>query len=381
MAGKREFPGWYEMSVARRPDGSWRARYRLNGVQYAKHFSRKIDAMNWEAERRAEVAQGQAVDPRRSRQSFKEYAETWRLTQSHRIGTRNLYERTLRLHVYPSIGGRPLSGIVRSDIQTLVSDRASVLGPKTVQNVHRLVAAIFNHALDDGVIIKSPCTRVSLPEILDDPMVLMTTDDVWALAEAVPLRFRALVLLAAGTGLRQGEVLGLTGDRLDFLRREVAVEKQLIAVPGTPLHLGEPKTRKSVRRVPLPDFLVEELSEHLRRQPISHPWGLVFTDSRGGPIGRPSFHKTWRASVTAAELPKTVTFHSLRHAYASLLIHEGLNVVVVSKRLGHSTPSETLKTYAHLFPSDEEDTRRAVERAFLKSGEDRMGTDRADHAL
>ena len=354
--------------VAKLQNGKYQARWRdVQRQQRSKNFDRKADAERFLDQVRGDLVRGTYLDSALSRRTLKEYAEEWRSTQPHRIGTKNLYERTLRLHVYPKLGHRPMTSILRSDVQALCHELSQHLGPKTVENVHRLLAAIFNHAIDDGLATRNPCRRVSLPERVDRELMLLSTEQIWALSEAIPARYRALVLLAAGSGMRQGEILGLTHGCVDFLRRSVQVEKQLISVPGTPLHLGEPKTRGSVRRIPLPDFVLETLAEHVRLFPSEHPWGLVFTDTGGRPVGRSSFHKTWRRAVTAAKLPESTTFHVLRHTYASILIDQHLNVVIVSKRLGHATPTETLKTYAHLFPSADDDTRTAVAAAFRRT--------------
>ena len=140
-----------------------------------------------------------------------------------------------------------------------------------------------------------------------------------ALAEAVPERYGALVVLAAGTGLRQGEAFGLTLDRVDFLRRTVTIDRQLVLVPGrVPFH-ASPKTSASYRTVPLPQVVAEALAEHLRAFPVG-PDGLLFTTPRGEALRRTSFSSTvWRPAVRAAGLDGAV-YHELRHYHASLLI-------------------------------------------------------------
>jgi len=362
--------------VAKLSNGTYQARWRdPERKQRSKNFKRKADADRFLDTVRGDLVRGTYLDLSLSKRTLCEYAEQWRKTQPHRPGTQYLYERTLRLHVYPALGARPMSGILRSDVQSLVHDLSQRLGPKTVENVHRLLAAIFNHALDDGLLQRNPCRRVALPEFPPRVMRLLAADEIWTLTSEMPPRYRALIVLAAASGMRQGELLGLRRDDVDFLRKEVHVRKQLISIPGTPLYLGEPKTKASVRTIPLPDFVLEELSEHYRRYPTSHEWNLVFTDGRDKPIGRAVFHKTFKAARERARVESAAVFHVLRHTYASMLIDQGLNVVLVARRLGHSTPTETLKTYAHLFPAADDDTRGAVEAGLILPTEDLLDAD------
>jgi integrase len=208
--------------------------------------------------------------------------------------------------------------------------------------------------------------RRSRVEIDVEPL---TTQQVLELIQAMPERYRALTVVAAATGLRQGEVFGLTVDNLDFLRRQVRVEQQMKHLAPRRPFLARPKTPSSVRTVPLPDVALEAAAEHLRRWPAATAMRatsgrdelLVFTTGTGGPLTRATFNMTWRRRVKAAKLPEGTGFHELRHFYASLLIASGASVKTVQARLGHKSALETLNTYAHLWPDSEDQTTRAVD--------------------
>lgn len=352
-------------SVIRRPDGRWRARYRdPEGREHARHFTRKADAEHWLATVQADIARGGYLDPAAARITFKEYAEGWRGQQPHRPGTARLYERTLRLHVYPVIGGRQLGALRRSDIQGLV---AGMIGsgymPKTIENVVRLIRAALNAAVDDGILATSPHRKVTRPAVEHRYVVPLPLDGVRRAADAISPRMRALVLVSVGTGLRQGEALGLTVDRVNLLRREVTVDRQLVKVVGKPPTLGPLKTASSRRVVPLPTFVVEALAAHLAEYTPGRD-GLVFCGAEGQPIARAWLHRAWRKAIAEAGLPSDTTWHLLRHTYASILIDGGESVTVVARRLGHANPSETLRTYSHLWPDSDERTRQVVDAAF-----------------
>jgi integrase len=153
------------------------------------------------------------------------YAEQWRASQVHRPTTAAQVETNLRRTVYPTLGTRPLGAIRPSEVQAWVSGRAEALSPGTVRLVFRYLSALFRAAVADRIITVSPCTGVKLPKVERGQVEPLTVEQVEALIAAVPSRYRALVVLGAGTGLRQGECFGLTVDRLDFLRGTLRVDR------------------------------------------------------------------------------------------------------------------------------------------------------------
>ena len=346
-------------SIARRPDGTYRPRFRdASGREHARHFKRKVDAQRWLDEMTAAMVTGQYVDPAAGRVTFREYAERWRATQVHRPTTAAHVETMLRRHVYPGIGDKRLGSVLPSDVQSLVKQLSLDLAPATVGVVHRILAGIFKAAVRDRRIVASPCEGTKLPKVHRQRIEPMTLEAVEALTEAMPERYRALVTLAAGTGLRQGEALGLTVDRIDFLRRHLTVDRQLVTMPDRAPYLAPPKTQASVRVVPLPQVVIDALAAHLATWPADE---FVFTTELGGPIRRTAFSAAvWRPAVRRAVL-SGVTMHSLRHFYASLLIRHGESVKTVQARLGHASAAETLDTYSHLWPDSDDRTRAAVD--------------------
>jgi integrase len=190
---------------------------------------------------------------------------------------------------------------------------------------------------------------------------------VQALHEAMPEPFRAMVTLAAGTGMRQGECFGLSVDRVDFMRRALIVDRQLVKVTGRPPFLAPPKTAASVRTIPLPTVVVEALAAHVAEHGTGAE-GLLFQLDEL-PVRRASFfQRIWRPALKAAGLPTTTTFHGLRHYYASLLIRHGESVKTVQARLGHASATETLDTYSHLWPDSDDRTREAVDSVLGQPG-------------
>lgn len=188
----------------------------------------------------------------------------------------------------------------------------------------------------------------------------LTVAEVRALAEGITPELSAAVVLAGVTGLRQGELFGVTLDRVVFLRREVHVDRQLVSPSqGAPL-LGPCKTSRSVRSVPVPDHALEVLSAHVERFGVGEG-GFVFHRD-GEPWRRNRAADAFRRATATAEVPAS-GWHSLRHHCASVLIAQGLSVTAVAATLGHS-PEECLRTYAGWWPDESESIRSAMARAW-----------------
>jgi integrase len=285
--------------------------------------------------------------------------------QVHRPSSRAHVETMLRRHAYPTFGSRPLSSILPSEIQAWVTrlgtsdGRRKGLSPATVGVVHSIVSGVMKAAVRDRRIVANPCEGTKLPKVERKRVIPPSTEQVQAIRDAMPEGLRALGTFAAGTGMRQGECFGLTVDRIDFLRRTVEVDRQLVTLPGQPPTLAPPKTAASVRTIPLPQVVVDALAAHLRDYPAA-PDGYVFTLG-GEPITRQAFGHLWRPVVKTAGMPAGTGFHSLRHYFASLLIRHGESVKTVQARLGHARATETLDTYSHLWPDSDDRTREAID--------------------
>jgi integrase len=345
----------------------WRARWRTpDGASRSQTFERKVDAQRHLAGMDHSKLVGVYVDPSAGRETFKEFAERWRAVQVHRPKTVSQIETNLRLHVYPRIGHRPIGSIRQSEVQALVKamgtkgDRAA-LKPKTVELIYTWVSVIFAAAQADRVIGQSPCRKIRLPEIPEQKVVPIRLEVVKALEAQIAHIYRALIVLGAGAGVRISEALGLTVDRVDWLRRTITIDRQLVGANGDVPIFGPVKDKNNrPRTIPMPDVVGRALSEHLREFGEG-PERLIFTGTRGGPIRRTTFSDAWIAAAGPLGIPLGDGFHQLRHFYVSMLIHKNQSIKVVQERLGHRRAETTLDTYAHLWPTSEDETRAAVD--------------------
>lgn len=370
-------------SVRKRPDGSWRARYRdAGGKEHAKHFPRKTDATTWVTEQESAVRRGVHVDPRAGRETVKAFAERWRAAQvQHRPATAKQVDITMRVHVYPAIGDYRMAAVARTVVQNLVTAWTSTAKPRTVAVRYSHLRAMFAAAVDDGVIGRSPCLRIRLPEVPPETIVPLTVVQVRAIHDTIAEPFRPAILVGAGCGPRINEVLGLTQDTVRHLARTIDIRHQLSAT--APWALVPVKSRHGVREIPAPSFVLDALS-------TLAPGAMLGTllhrgDEQGTPMSARVLQRAFADAVTAVNLaaeerkrdrkarrtmepelpsaPAGTTFHDLRHHYASTLIDGGESVTVVAARLGNN-PSETLATYSHLWPDSADRTRRIVDAAW-----------------
>ena len=363
-------------SISKRPDGRYRARYRdPDGREHARHFRRKTDAQGWLDRQAASIVTGTHVDPKAGKITFGAYAEAWRAAQVYRPSTAEVVERALKRRVYPALGGKPLESIRPADVQKLVADLSAGLAPATVTVTYSYVATVFKDAVRNRRLARTPCEGITLPKVEKRRVQPLSTEQVLTIAEAMPDSLSALVIVTAGTGMRQGEVFGLTLDRVRFLERGVIVDRQMVGVRGRAPVFGPPKTQSSVREIPLPSSVADALARHIERFPPGRD-GLLFVGATGEVLRRSSFGEVWRRTVKNVGLPGVV-FHELRHYYASLLIRYGESVKTVQSRLGHKSAGETLNTYAHLWPDSDDRTREAIDAA-LADPADFLRTNRPD---
>ena len=282
--------------------GTTRARNTLG------HFARKVDAQRWIDETTAAVVTGQYVDPKAGKTTVREYAKAWQAAQVTREHTRRNIDIALRLHVLPHIGGRTLGSIRPSDMQALVKTLSATLAPGTVGQVYKVAGRMFAAAVDDRILAASPCHRVRLPRDDRPEVVVPAVEQIMDLAGAVPSRYRALVVLLAGSGLRIGEALGLNVSDVDFLRRTVKVERQRLQSG----RIGPPKTAKSARTVPLGQVVIDELAAHLAAYPSD---GALFTLAGAGPLRLPDVAGRPGPSLRGG-------FAGRRHSRAAALLRE-----------------------------------------------------------
>src|SRR5437899_3193428 len=304
--------------------------------------------------------------PLSPRLTFAEVADRW-LTQfeskvaagERRDRTLDLYRSQLHHHLLPRLGRRRLALVTADDVVAVARElQAEGLSPWTVKRILGALSCVFTFALRRGYVATHPFHRLERderPRPLRSDQRVLTQTQLARLFAACPRRYQPLLLTGAYTGMRLSEVLALSWDDIDFAAGVVHVRHQLArGRRGVPPHRIPPKTRASVREIPLLPQLAAALREHKRRSDYAARSDYVFATSNGTAFLHHNVSKRVlrRAAVDAGldRDGRRVRFHDLRHTFAShLVIDIRLDVVQVSRILGHARTSMTLDTYTHLF--------------------------------
>jgi integrase len=366
------------MSVVKRPNGKWRARYRdASGKEHARHFDRKVDADRWLASVKGSLNRGEWVDPALSRVTVGEWAARWLDNQVQlKPSTRHRYAILLRIQVLPVWERVPLSAVTHADVGEWVRRMSDAgLAASTVRQAHRVLSLLLALAVRDGRLARNVAVGIRLPRVRRAEKVFLTHVQVAQLATAAEPH-GLIVRVVAYTGLRWGELAALRVRRVDLVRRRLVIAESVTEVNGRAV-FGTPKSHQR-RSVPLPRFLVEPMAKCVADRSRDD---LVFTSPDGGVLRNGNFRR--RVFDRAAELVGLAGLkpHELRHTAASLAVAEGANVKAVQRMLGHASAAMTLDVYADLFEDDLDQVADRLDRAATRAGADPMRTGDAGPAL
>lgn len=322
----------------------WQARWVEGGREHVKACATKDEADLLIAEKDAGVIRRPVHTA-----TVEERFEVWRRSRlRHEPSTTETVQSALNAIILPTLGNTPVALLDRAQLQDAVTEWAGRWSASRVRVAWSFVSSMLKQSEADGVIERVP-RGIILPEVDADPVVPLTVGQVEKVADRVPAWFRAMVVVGAASGLRSGELRGLTRDRC--AGGTLIVDRQLVDVDrGRPV-FGQPKSRAGRRRVQLDDQVAAVLEDHLAR------WGsedLVFRTRHRTPVSRSTAGDVWRSATDGLGFRDRSGWHDLRHFHASMLIAGGMSPTAVAARLGHKDASETLRTYAHLWPTDDE---------------------------
>lgn len=310
-----------------------------------------------------------------TKETVAQFLRSWLTGTAARIRPSTLvsYQLIVTRRVIPHIGAIPIQSVRAADLNDLYaallatgSSSSGPLSPKTVRNVHIVLHRAFEDAVRRGLIARNPADHTDVPRVEQQPMNTWSREELRAFLGSVkddPMY--AAWLLAATTGMRRGEVLGLRWTDVDIDRGRASVSQQITTVRNKPV-AAPPKTAKARRAVALDKRTILALEKHRRGQAAQQKlagasWvntGLVFTRPDGNLIHPDLFSRWFTQRCRAAEL-RRIRLHDLRHGWATMALEAGVHPKIVSEQLGHATTGITLDIYSHVAPSMSAD---AVER-------------------
>ena len=294
---------------------SYEITYRIHGRMVRRRFPTRAAALDAMAQARTRIRAGTHLAPAEARITLAAYATRWIAGLQVAQSTGHHYQLSLRRHILPALGHVPVGSLRRSDIVACVAElSAKGLAPTTVESTYTVLAMVLRSATYDRLIPASPCFKIKLPPIPARGLTVFTPDQITAILAAAKPQHRAVLATAIGTGMRQGELLGLRLASINLLRRELAVEHQCLtpAGAGMPYLTETLKTAASRRVIPLPRFTIDALSEHIENYTVSDDAQPLFTNPHGGPWRRGAFNDSvWKPTLLRARA------HHVRHARAA----------------------------------------------------------------
>lgn len=343
-------------------------------------------AKEWLSRQEVDRAMGTFVDPRAGKVTVASFAAGWLADLDVDELSREQMQMRFRSRILPDLGRLEIASVSPSVLRGWDRRlREDGLSERYRHTLFTNLSALFAAARDDGLIAKNPFDGKSLrkPRPARHKVIPWPEQQVWAVQEALPERFRVLVDMAAGIGLRQGECFGLAVEDVDFLRGVVHVRRQVKTVHYKRV-LALPKYDKE-REIPLSEPVKLALAEHLRAQPaheVTLPWNvpggkpttarLIVTSVRGLAVAANDFNRNyWKDALDAAGVPSARYengMHELRHFFASALLDQGESIKAVAEWLGHTDPAFTLATYTHLMPNSDERTKSAIAGIYARRG-------------
>lgn len=295
--------------------------------------------------------------------------EQWLPTVKSQLkpSTFDSYRRNIELHVLPRIGGRRLSDLTPPTLNGVYGDLIESgrlsgkggLSAKTVRYIHTILHKALADAVDAGFVATNVAERAKPPRpraAAPTELRYWTPEELRSFLDLIAgQRMEAAWHVAAMTGMRRGEVLGLRWRDIDLDAARIHVRQALVSV-AYKLIMSTPKTHQA-RVIDLDAGTVEQLHRHRFRQLAERSkWGdeyddadLVFCKENGTPLHPQTFTQAFERLVTRSGLPK-IRLHDLRHTHATIALRAGVPVKVISERLGHETPAFTMTQYAHVIP-------------------------------
>lgn len=322
-----------------------------------------MDAHAWLNDVVAAQVTGTYVDPRRGKVTFSSFYTEWSKRQLWESGTKHSTDLAANSVTFGDVG---LGDLQPSDLETWVKAmQIRGLAPTTIKTRFAYVRAVIRAAVRDKYMSHDVTVKVGLPRTRK-PSVAMripTSEQVGALIRAcdeIEPWFGVFIAVCAFGGLRKGEASALQVRHVNFIRKEIHVERQVQWTDDGRMEIRAPKY-ESERVVFIPEDLVTMLSEYVRLyRPGDDNTRCLFPGARNSdqPAHAATVGRWWRKASAAADV--NYRLHDCRHFYASGLIAAGCDVVTVQRALGHSSASITLDTYGHLWPDADDRTRTAA---------------------
>jgi integrase len=315
------------------------------------------------AELIAAVGKGSYIEPSKVTvpEFVSERIDRWEAAGDISARTAQRYRQLLQNQIVPHLGVKVLQKLTLLDVeQWHASLHNAGLAARTIGHAHRLLAKSLGDAERASMVVKNVCKLQRPPKVPETEMDIV--QDVSGLLDKLRgQRLYVVAVVALFTGMRLGEILALRDERVKLDGGVIEVREALEETKAHGIRFKGAKTKAGRRNITLPTIAVDALREH-RRELLEmrmrlglgklRPKDLLFANLEGKPLRPSAVSSDWGELAERIGMPE-IRFHSLRHSHCSMLISEGVDIVTISKRLGHARPAVTLAIYAHMFTSDD----------------------------
>jgi integrase len=345
------------------PEECWVAEISLpDGKRQRKRSKKQQIVKDWLLEQRKAVQENRVLPSQQI--NFSDFLDRFLSdVASHTLQPKTLsnYEYLIEKHIRPDLGKFKLAQIRPDHLQSLYSKKLdSGLSAKTVKHIHALIRRVLNQALKWDLIYRNPAVAVTSPMVTKHPLETLTEEQAKRLLEvAQDHRWYPIYVLALTTGMRQGELLGLRWEDVNFENKTISVCQTVQSIHGR-VRIGQPKTASSRRTIALSSFGLSVLKDYKRE---TNREGLIFTTSKGTPISPRNLLRHFYKVREKAQLPD-IRFHDLRHTAATFLLKENVHPKIVQEMLGHSSIILTLDTYSHIIPDIQKEAANKMDSIF-----------------
>jgi len=332
-------------NIRKLKSGRYQARYWNLGKQVPADttFVTKADARAWLATMETDILGGRHVDPSSGRELFGAYAARWLSARDLRPRTRDTYASQLA-HILAEFESIELRKITPSAVRAWHGRLAkSGLHTNTVAKVYRLFRTMMDTAVDDGLLRTNPVhiKGAAVERAVERPA--LDWDNVSRISDAIHPRFGALVWVGATSGLRFGELTGLTRRHVDLDERTLRVEQALTFIRGEGPTLGPPKSAAAHRTVTIPATAAQVLAGHIDTYVAHEGDAFIFTSVKGSPLLNRYFSPYWKRALKTADLDDDTRFHDLRHLAGTSAATAGASLREIMARMGHASSDASLR--------------------------------------
>ena len=340
--------------------GKWFAKFYYTNWQgikkqkWKRGFATKKEALGFERD----FLEKQSANPDMTFQNLYEiYMEDMaaRLKQS----TLLTKKAVLQTHILPFFGSKPINEIKASDVrrwQAKLMSSPNNYSQTYLKKINTELNSIINYAKRFYDLNTNPCGKAgTIGKAKAEEMDYWTYDEYIAFREGVKDKSLSYICFEVlyWTGMREGELLALSPADIDLDNKTISINRTYQRIEGKDVFTS-PKTRKSKRKIPIPDFLCQELSDYIQSR------YMLDADERLFPVTKSYLsHEMIRSCKNTGV--KKIRIHDIRHSHASLLINQGCDALMLADRLGHEKVSTTLNTYSHLFPHKQQELVHSLE--------------------